>query len=154
MWTREELKRRAKDVLRANYWTAFVVSLVLVFVSREGSSGGGSNSGVNFTQGNGDNLFRYLPIILTVGLVVLLLSIFIFYNLEIGGRRFFLRAAEGKSNIGYLGSAFGDGQYFPIIGTMFLKDIFLMLWTLLLIIPGIIKYYAYKMVPYILADNP
>ena len=45
MWTREELKRRAKDVLRANYWTAFVVSLVLVFVSREGSSGGGSGSG-------------------------------------------------------------------------------------------------------------
>jgi uncharacterized membrane protein len=28
------------------------------------------------------------------------------------------------------------------------------LWFLLLIIPGIVKYYAYRMVPYILADNP
>ena len=37
---------------------------------------------------------------------------------------------------------------------MFLRDVYLFLWTLLLIIPGIIKGYAYRMVPYILADNP
>ena len=29
-----------------------------------------------------------------------------------------------------------------------------MLWTCLFIIPGIIKSYSYRMVPYILADNP
>lgn len=33
-------------------------------------------------------------------------------------------------------------------------NIFLFLWTLLLIIPGIIKYYAYSMTHYIIADNP
>ena len=35
-----------------------------------------------------------------------------------------------------------------------LAGIFIFLWSLLLIIPGIIKAYAYFMVPYILADNP
>ena len=37
---------------------------------------------------------------------------------------------------------------------MFLRDLFIALWTLLLIVPGIIKGYAYRMVPYILAENP
>ena len=31
---------------------------------------------------------------------------------------------------------------------------FLFLWTLLLIIPGIVKAYEYRMVPYILAEQP
>jgi len=35
-----------------------------------------------------------------------------------------------------------------------LKSIFIFLWSLLLIIPGIIKSYAYSMSYYILADNP
>ena len=33
-------------------------------------------------------------------------------------------------------------------------DLFISLWSLLLIIPGIIKSYEYLMVPYILAENP
>ena len=37
---------------------------------------------------------------------------------------------------------------------MLLKDIFLCLWSLLFIIPGIIKAYSNAMVPYVLADNP
>ena len=31
---------------------------------------------------------------------------------------------------------------------------FLLLWTLLLIVPGIVKSYEYRMVPYILAEQP
>lgn len=38
--------------------------------------------------------------------------------------------------------------------TMFLKDLFTTLWTLLFIIPGIYKYYQYFCIPYILAENP
>ena len=33
-------------------------------------------------------------------------------------------------------------------------NLFIALWTLLLIVPGIIKSYEYRMVPYILAENP
>lgn len=35
-----------------------------------------------------------------------------------------------------------------------LRTLFVFLWSLLLIIPGIVKAYAYAMVPYIIADNP
>ena len=37
---------------------------------------------------------------------------------------------------------------------MWLAAGWLFLWTLLLIIPGIIKMYEYRFVPYILAENP
>ena len=37
---------------------------------------------------------------------------------------------------------------------MTLMGIFVFLWTLLLVIPGIIKAFAYALVPYILADKP
>ncbi len=37
---------------------------------------------------------------------------------------------------------------------MIRQNLYLIGWTLLFIIPGIVKGYAYAMVPYILADNP
>ena len=37
---------------------------------------------------------------------------------------------------------------------MFLRDLFTALWSLLFIVPGIIKHYEYLMVPYIIAENP
>ena len=35
-----------------------------------------------------------------------------------------------------------------------LTNIFIFLWALLLIIPGIIKFFAYSMAPYLLSENP
>ena len=37
---------------------------------------------------------------------------------------------------------------------MFLRTLYLFLWSLLFVIPGIVMGYAYQMVPYILAENP
>ena len=49
---------------------------------------------------------------------------------------------------------FGEGRYWKNVAGMFLMGLFTFLWTLLFIIPGIIKAYAYAMTPYILVDNP
>ena len=37
---------------------------------------------------------------------------------------------------------------------MFWREIKIFLWSLLFVIPGVIKSYEYSMVPYILAENP
>ena len=37
---------------------------------------------------------------------------------------------------------------------MFLRNLFVALWSLLLVIPGIIKLYSYRLVPYILKEHP
>lgn len=49
---------------------------------------------------------------------------------------------------------FGEGRYWKNMLGMFLMSLFIFLWMLLLIVPGIIKAYAYAMTPYILVDNP
>ena len=49
---------------------------------------------------------------------------------------------------------FRSGHYGNIVLTMFLRDLYIVLWTLLFIVPGIVKSYEYMMVPYILAENP
>ncbi|MDO4566745.1 MAG: DUF975 family protein, partial [Oscillospiraceae bacterium] len=50
--------------------------------------------------------------------------------------------------------AFKDGKYMQIVKSMFAMSIRVFLWSLLLIVPGVIKAYQYWMVPYILAENP
>lgn len=37
---------------------------------------------------------------------------------------------------------------------LFFRDLYTILWSLLFIIPGIVKGYEYRMIPYILAEHP
>jgi len=169
MWSRGGLKQRAKNALRDTYWKAFIVSLVVSMIASGGAGGSGANVGNwNNSSGSQGNIGRFSGdpdifaiIAIMVGVVVLiiiivasLIRIFLGYNLEVGGRRYFIQAAQGDVNMGYLGYGFKKERYMNIIKTMFLKGVFNFLWYLLFFIPGIVKAYAYSMVPYILADNP
>lgn len=59
---------------------------------------------------------------------------------------------QKQIDLGLLFEGFSD--YGRILGTKILQIIYQFLWTLLLIIPGIIKFYSYAMVDYILKDEP
>ena len=59
----------------------------------------------------------------------------------------------GKALIKYI-SGYYKNKYKTIVLGMFLKGLFQSLWGLLFIIPGIIKGYEYRMIPYLLAENP
>ena len=48
----------------------------------------------------------------------------------------------------------GFGKWGRIVWGMFLVGVFELLWTLLFIIPGLIKSFAYALTPFILVDNP
>lgn len=45
-------------------------------------------------------------------------------------------------------------NYPRILGTVVLQNVYIFLWSLLLLIPGLIKGYSYAMTYYILHDNP
>jgi uncharacterized membrane protein len=161
MWSRSELKDRAKAVLRQNYWSAFGVSIVIALAGGNSGGGGGgsSNSGnsrnsVYFDMYNNSIFWKVISAALIVFAIVMVLRIFIGYCLEVGGRRYFVQSAQYRNNMGCFGFGFAGQNYMGIIKTMLFKNVLIFLWSLLLIIPGIIKYYAYRMVPYILADNP
>ena len=88
--------------------------------------------------------------ILAVGFLVNLLLI---NPLRVGCNRFFAENSYSPAGLGEIGYAFRSG-YSRVVGTMLRQDIYLILWSLLFIIPGIVKSYSYRMVPYILAEGP
>ncbi len=157
MWNRAELKIKAKAALTGSYWYAFLVSLVVTITggNHYGGGGGGASgaSGSNGVEGNEFSLWLVLFILLIV-IVAILIRVFIGFAVEVGGRKFFLRLPGGDNNLAYLGYGFKADRYRDIWVTMLLRGVLLFLWFLLLIIPGIVKMYAYRFVPYILADNP
>lgn len=59
---------------------------------------------------------------------------------------------ERRLVINTLFSGFND--YKRILGTMLLMQVYIFLWTLLLIVPGIIKSCSYAMTPFILREHP
>ena len=73
--------------------------------------------------------------------------------LQIGYADFLLKQHDGKdTNFSDLFSKF---DYFGTgFAQKFLRDLYVMLWSLLLIIPGIIKELSYAMTPFILAEHP
>lgn len=73
--------------------------------------------------------------------------------LELGYAEFLLKQHDGRE------TRFGDlFSQFDRFGTgfaqNFLRGLYIALWSLLLVIPGIVKSYAYAMTPFILAENP
>lgn len=86
-------------------------------------------------------------------LLSLLVTIFVAAPLIVGERRFFLenRTYHG-TKIGRIGFLF-KARYFKPTFIMLLRNVYMMLW-LFTIVGGIIKFYEYEMVPFILAENP
>ena len=87
-------------------------------------------------------------------LIVLVAKVFVGNLLKMGGYRFFILNQTAQPGIGTLLDGFRSGHYVNIVLTMFLRDLFTALWSLLLVVPGIVKHYEYLMVPYIIAENP
>lgn len=85
--------------------------------------------------------------------VALVIDAFIANPLELGCKRFFRRNLDEPAAMSNIAFAF-DSNYKNICKTMFLRDIYIVLWSLLFVIPGIIKSYEYKMIPYLLSENP
>ncbi len=100
-----------------------------------------------------------------VGVVVILLVVIVFATalgifllnpLQVGLQKFFIDNATDQTtglNSSNVGLAFKN-HYMKIVGSMFTTGLFTALWTLLLIIPGIYKSYCWRMVPYIISENP
>lgn len=92
-------------------------------------------------------------VIMVIVVVAIPLRILVFNPLEIGCRRFFVKNLKEDAQIKEMCYAFDNG-YKRNVKTMFFRDVYTFLWTLLLIFPGIIKMYEYQMIPYILAEYP
>lgn len=88
-----------------------------------------------------------------LGTLSFLLTLFLFGPLEVSGRNFFKKNLGEKAELDELNRGFVP-KYWNNMITMALKNLFVALGFICLIIPGIIVSYGMELVPYILADNP
>ena len=73
--------------------------------------------------------------------------------LQMGYADFLLKQHDGKETV--FNDLFSKFDYFGTgFAQRFLRSLYTFLWSLLFIIPGIIKGYAYAMTPFILAEHP
>ena len=86
------------------------------------------------------------------GLLGTLLSIFFFAPLEVGCKSFMRKNVLAPQELDELKTGFVP-KYWRNVGGMLLRRVFVFLWALLLIIPGIIMSYAYDMTSYIMAED-
>jgi uncharacterized membrane protein len=152
MWTRKDLKNRAKDVLSNTYWMSFAACLL---VSLIGGVVGAISSNSTIMQGMVGDDFSATPGFAVAGFYILSLifSFFLLYPLSVNLQKFFLNATTGDTSLGALGFTFKT-NYSNVVKAGFKQVVFIFLWSLLLIIPGIVKSYQYFLVEYLLAENP
>ena len=98
--------------------------------------------------------FLLMGIFILIFIVLFIIKLLIVYPIEIGKNNFFMGVREEEKTLDSLIFIYKSGQLKNTIFTMFMKGLFQFLWSLLFIIPGIIKSYEYRMIPYILSENP
>lgn len=172
MIDRSYIKGKAKEVLRKYYWLLFVVGLIMLFLSGEMF-----NFKFNLNEARHDyqqsrlfmdnmqltilgygftvrRLMGFFGIIAFFGFVFsLIFRIFVANPLNVGCHNYFAKACDDKQSLDDLVVPFNK-YYRNSIVTMLLRDLSIFLWSLLLVVPGIVKGYGYSFVPYLLEDEP
>lgn len=145
---------------KKNYVSAVVVALLMgIFGTVSGeSSARRVSENSDIYSGNLFNVGMITGLLAGIATVVILIvlvaKVFVGNLLKMGGYRFFILNQTAQPGIGTLLDGFRSGHYVNIVLIMFLRDLFTALWSLLLVVPGIVKHYEYLMVPYIIAENP
>lgn len=103
MWTRVELKTKAKELLKGVYWKAVLVSFILALITGGGSAGGssarnnvsqsGSSGSFNFSDPTFLTIMGIAAVVFMIAMIAgLALGIFLFNPLTIGAQKFFVQA--------------------------------------------------------------
>jgi len=123
MYQRQDVKRYASRLFAAHYWPLVGVCFLLPLLTQVAGS-------------------------VTSGIGALLVS----GPITVGLSMYCLRIWRGENAT--LDQAFVDGfaDYGRILGGTLWMGLFTFLWSLLFVIPGIVKSFSYAMTPYILGD--
>jgi len=166
MWTNQMLKQNAWNSLKPYYWTAFGVTLITSLLGGNSNFTGGFSGGSgasNTYSDSGSDMSSAEAIGVLIGVLIVFvvamgiaLAIYSFLGgvVKCGECKFFCKARTGDVNFGYVFDNFQGGRYMPTVKVMFQMQLEITLWSLLFIIPGVIKSYEYALVPYLMAENP
>jgi len=162
MWTRKELKDQAKAGLKRSYWKSVVVGLLITLMSAGTAANVRSGADestlgdVFATMTSGEVLLALSVLFSAVVLALFISALFraMVYNpVKVGVANFFLDGVKDTAEWKSLAVGFTP-KWFANVWALFLRDLFVALWSLLLIVPGVIKSYEYRLVEYVMAENP
>lgn len=169
-----DFRQEARAALQGKWPLAILVGLVAAILG--GATSGGPEFKINFTGGSlnaniqyagqtiyswGDGITPGLRTFLVGGAVYLILAAIVVGVLyfvlgsvvKVGYARFNLDLTAGETP-----SFETLFSYFPhwktVAAAQLLQTVYIFLWTLLLVIPGIVAGYSYAMTGYILAEHP
>lgn len=162
-WSRGLLKQNAKQVLKESYWRMFLAWLLITL-------------GVSAASTALSYVLIFIPTIILsfvavaspdayiAGVVILYILMLVFmlvFNalvtlpVNVGGIRYTMENRAGYPPLDSVLSTFRNkAQYLNVAKAMFLCQLEIFGFTLLFIIPGIVRSYQLRYVPYLLAENP
>lgn len=171
MWTITEIKEYGRDAFKHNYGPSVLAALILFILTAGGAAFGsgrastattatpGAQPGVDATvqSMSSEEQAAALAAVIVVGAIIAAIGFvaktFLYNPVEVGYDRFFKKNCDDSdTKLGTVVEGFQDYQH--VVVTMLLRDVFTFLWSLLLVIPGIVKAYSYLLVPYIIKDMP
>ena len=81
-------------------------------------------------------------------------AVFAVVPLMMGMMNWFRKSIYVKAEITEMFAPYTNGRFWGSVGTAFLRGLYTWLWSLLFVIPGIIKGYSYSQTMFIKAENP
>ncbi len=156
-------REHARTALSGHWGIAILVCLVAGLLGGGGSSGT-VNLNFQLSHGLSDPLYMLPPEV--YGVLLTMITFFAVFTViisvvylviggavELGCARFHLNLIDGRN------ASFSDlFSQFSRLGSAvvmyILRGLFTLLWTTLLIVPGIIAIYSYAMAPYIMLEDP
>lgn len=172
-----DFRRRAREALKGNWFIAVIAGFIASLLGGVTSTGGGYSSSSSSSSDSGstgsgsttefevalEEIFgdpEFVTMFLTIfGIIMIVASVFSIIYMIIGGAvgigysKFNLDLMDGnEARVGTLFDYFGDWKK----GFMarLLQSVYIFLWSLLFVIPGIMASYSYVMVHYVMAENP
>ncbi len=162
MWNRQEVKTKGKENFKKNYWKSVLVAFIYsLFFAATGSVSANRKEelSASFSETVAENpsAAAFLAVafaIMGIAIIVLVLAdIFILNPIEVGCERFFLKNQDEQADWTEL-THFFKNNYLNVVFATFLKSALICLGSILFVIPGLILNYSYRLVPYILSDDP
>lgn len=162
------IKERSKMLLKKNHWlcvgVAFLSTLTIGGIAGSGSSFFSTSLDSTTEIPSDANPFVDVEPALVIGVIAFTIiglafsyvaQVFLTNQFMVGSCRFFLKYRKNNPvDTGEVFQSYKDKTFLNIAKVTFIRDLFIGLWSLLFIVPGIIKSYDYWAVNYILAVRP
>lgn len=160
-YERAELKRRSKAQLQNASPNIYIVSLVFILLNALPAyiQQYGLMKRLLLSGGNIDSMYQIIQEWVytgqSTGLQLAMLAMNVFLSVvTFGYLCYCLRVSRGAETGGAATLFSGFSQFWRVFSMYLLVGVFTFLWSLLLIIPGIVKACAYSQAPFIMLEHP